>query len=187
MNIQNFIAYASDGNLGGAYNKAMALLKDPDDWGAFVDHDAMMVQKYWFSILERAIKENPQYGLFTCYTNRVNNPQQILKKFKDKHGQLIDPKFGTNALYSKFVRGRGLNKQKKGSNWNNHDMAYHFKLGKQIPTEKITVTKLPASPPLSGVFMVCKKDCWNKIGGAKSGFLTIDNDLHRRVVKEGSY
>jgi GT2 family glycosyltransferase len=70
MNIYNFIAYDLGKNLGGAYNHCVNLLRD-DDWFVFLDHDAMFMQRDWYPYLHKIIKENPQYDMFTCSTNRI--------------------------------------------------------------------------------------------------------------------
>ena len=171
--IQTFIAYDLKGDLGAAYNQAMSLLGD-EDWGVFLDHDAMMVQRDWFDILNRAIESNPQYGLFTCMTNRVWCHWQVLRAFETEAG-MVDPRFETRL---------SPNEWEHGPNWNNHDIEYHMELGRKIPTEVIKVTDVTtASPRLSGVFMAIKGGCWSKAGGAKSGFLTVDNDIHDKVAK----
>jgi|TARA_R110000824_G_scaffold166298_1_gene343079 GT2 family glycosyltransferase len=76
MNIYTFIPYDLDKNLGDAYNRHMNLLKD-DDWAVILDHDAMFVQKDWMVHIEKVIKENPEYGFFTCMMNRVGSKWQI--------------------------------------------------------------------------------------------------------------
>lgn len=151
MNIYNFIAYDTDKNLGKAYNACMDLVDD-DDWVVFIDHDAMFVQRDWYKNVKRVIEENPEYGFFTCFTNRIGCPWQLVPD--------IDR--------------------------DNHDLRYHKEIGKaleQITEEEvIDVTK---ASPLSGVVMIVQKKVWKKIGGAKDGFLSVDNSLHYRCTQNG--
>ncbi len=86
MDIYYFKPWASDGNLGKAYNKYMQLLPDDDDWACFLDGDTMFLVPDWGELIEKAIRENPNTGMFTCYTNRVNNPEQLYRgKFSEIH------------------------------------------------------------------------------------------------------
>ena len=99
--IYNFIAYDIDKNLGRAYNKCMSLLDD-DDWAVFLDHDAMFMQRDWYKEVSNTIKNNPSYGLFTCSTNRIGCPWQLVNGVdKDNH----------NIKYHKLV-GKELEKNK---------------------------------------------------------------------------
>ena len=69
---------------------------------------------------------------------------------------------------------------------NNHDIRYHRDIGKKLSnqeTEVIDITN--RNPYLSGVVMICQKKVWDRIGGAKSGFLSVDNDLHIKCAKAG--
>jgi GT2 family glycosyltransferase len=51
----------------------------------FYDHDVFLANKNWHSILQEAIKNKPDAGLFTCMTNRIGNAQQ-----KDKNAPAGD-------------------------------------------------------------------------------------------------
>ena len=75
-NIYTFVAYDTEQNLGRFYNSAMSLLAD-DDWAVFIDSDAMFVQEDWGHKIQRVIKQNPDYGFFTCLTNRVGCEWQL--------------------------------------------------------------------------------------------------------------
>ena len=76
------IPYNLDKNLGQAYNDFMSLLGE-DDWGVFLDHDAMFVQRDYYRILTEAT--NSQYGLLTAMTNRIGCRYQVhnIKKTND--------------------------------------------------------------------------------------------------------
>ena len=75
-NVFTFVAYDTEQNLGRFYNSAMELLAD-DDWAVFIDSDAMFVQDDWGHKIQRVIKQNPDYGFFTCLTNRVGCEWQL--------------------------------------------------------------------------------------------------------------
>ena len=94
MNIYTFIPYDVNKNLGDAYNRHMNLLKD-DDWAVILDHDAMFVQKDWMVHIEKVIKENPEYGFFTCMMNRVGSKWQMSKDIdKENHDMFYHMNIG---------------------------------------------------------------------------------------------
>lgn len=62
--------YASDRNLGAAYNAAMAAVPD-DGWACFLDHDMMLTTREWYRQLEEAITFRPNAGAFVAVTNRI--------------------------------------------------------------------------------------------------------------------
>lgn len=69
---------------------------------------------------------------------------------------------------------------------NNHDIRYHKEVGKAL--EQITeneVQDVTKAPGLSGVVMIVQKKVWDKIGGAKDGFLGVDNELHYACARNG--
>lgn len=65
-------------NLGWCYNNFMEKIDD-NDWAVFLDHDATFTTKKWFSQIEDAIENYPEFGAFTCMMNRVGNPVHIPK------------------------------------------------------------------------------------------------------------
>jgi len=106
--IHTYIAYAPkehQGNLGWAYNNFMSYLKD-DDWACFLDHDACFLTPTWYTLLNRAIENNPEYGLFTCYTNRIGQKKQILPKIRQDKAE------------------------------ENHNIAYHRTIAKELEKKK---------------------------------------------------
>lgn len=74
--IYHFIPWNSDKNIGKSYNEMMSLIDD-NDWGCFLDGDAVHTTHFFGRYIEEVVKSNPEYSLFTCYTNRVNCPWQI--------------------------------------------------------------------------------------------------------------
>jgi GT2 family glycosyltransferase len=86
--IYYFTPWADDGNLGAAYNRYMELLPNDDDWACMLDGDTMFLIPDWGEVIANAIAENPEAGMFTCYTNRVNNPQQLYNGHFNENGDL---------------------------------------------------------------------------------------------------
>ncbi len=77
MAIYFFTPFALDMNLGAAYNHYMTLLPNDDDWACFLDGDTMFLTPDWGKLIEETVSLFPDTGMFTCYTNRVNNHQQL--------------------------------------------------------------------------------------------------------------
>lgn len=75
--IYYFTPYALDKNLGAAYNHYMELLPNDDDWACFIDGDACFLTPDWGSVISNVVDQYPDTGMFTCYTNRIANPQQL--------------------------------------------------------------------------------------------------------------
>lgn len=73
-----------------------------------------------------------------------------------------------------------------GVDKNNHDMFYHKQIAKELMDRDLGVIDVTNQHvPLSGVVMIVQKKTWDKIGGAKSGFLGVDNDLHHKCRQNG--
>lgn len=91
-------------NLGWAYNNFMHIMSD-EDWVIFLDHDAMWTTKDWYTQIQKAIKENSEYGLIYCMTNRINPTVQKFKNVdEDNHDIKYHRKIGSTAS-SKFGIG----------------------------------------------------------------------------------
>lgn len=119
-----------------------------DDWACFLDHDACFLTSDWYKQLTKIIKKNPDVGLFFPFTNRIGQPIQIPKN--------VDS--------------------------NSHDIAYHRKIASKISdTGKYTTQIIPGDQNrwlLSGVVILISKQTWKKVGGFKSGFFGVDNNIH---------
>ena len=76
FNVYHFIPWDSEKNIARSYNKSMELLRD-EDWACFLDGDAVHTTIYFGKRIEEIIENNPEYSLFTCYTNRIGCPYQI--------------------------------------------------------------------------------------------------------------
>jgi GT2 family glycosyltransferase len=88
MKVYYFTPYATDKNLGAAYNEYMQLLPNDDDWACFLDGDVMFLIPDWGDVIHQAIEKHPDTGMFTCYTNRVNNPQQLYRGSFNENGDI---------------------------------------------------------------------------------------------------
>jgi len=86
--IHTYIPYAPKDkhtNLGWVYNNFMAMVGD-DDWVCFLDHDATFTTRDWYTQLETIVETNPEYGMFTCMTNRIYMGYQKLRGVdRDNH------------------------------------------------------------------------------------------------------
>jgi len=63
--------FATDMNLGAAYNRALALLPE-DAWAILLDHDMLFTTREWYRQFEEAIRFMPGAGAFVAVTNRIN-------------------------------------------------------------------------------------------------------------------
>tara|TARA_Y100000385_G_scaffold220987_1_gene230597 strand:+ start:182 stop:745 length:564 start_codon:yes stop_codon:yes gene_type:complete len=85
--------YRSDLNLIESYNSFMELLP-ADGWALFRDADTLFLDSFYGSIIENAIKENPDTDCFTCLTNRVNCKWQVIDEYTGddirKHRMISD-------------------------------------------------------------------------------------------------
>lgn len=70
------IPWNSDKNIGKSYNEMMAMVRS-NDWVCFLDGDAVHTTSFFGVRIEEVIKNNPEYSLFTCYTNRIGCGYQI--------------------------------------------------------------------------------------------------------------
>jgi len=68
------IPYDTDGNLGRAYNAAMA--QTSADVVVFFDHDLFLCNPHWHPIITKIMTDNPTIGMLTCRTNNIFNRSQ---------------------------------------------------------------------------------------------------------------
>jgi GT2 family glycosyltransferase len=148
------VPYSTDKNLGKYYNDFMKLLPNEDDYACFVDGDTIFTTANYGHIIEQVVKENPEVGCFTCYTNRIGCKWQIL------------PGVDTDTNDIKYHRDLGRNIQTI------------------FGTICEDVTNVKKGEVMSGLLILLKKSTWIKIGGFKEdGMLGIDNDLHWKLQK----
>jgi len=68
------IPYDTDGNLGRAYNAAMA--QTSADVVVFFDHDLFLCNPHWHPIISKIMTKHPSIGMLTCRTNNIFNRSQ---------------------------------------------------------------------------------------------------------------
>jgi len=99
--IYHFIPWNSDKKIGVSYNQCMKMISDID-WACFIDGDAVHTTSFFGKRIEEVIYANPQYSLFTCYTNRIGCPYQIAPGVdQSSNDQSYHRTFGEN-LWNKF-------------------------------------------------------------------------------------
>jgi len=150
--IFTFVPYSEKGkkNLYQAYDNCMNLIKD-DDIAIFMDHDCMNMQPFWFVQIEEIIKENPDFGLLTCMTNRVNQPmQRVINPISDN----------SDIMFWRKVAEQASTDHWGEVNWINPKMEHRL---------------------ISGLMMVIRKSTWNKIKPLRNRLLGLDNEIHRKI------
>lgn len=108
-----FTPYSTERNLGKAYNQHMALLPKDDDWGVLMDGDIMFMTFDWGHQIKKAIEDNPDAGIISCYTNRISKRKIQLDEIDSSdilvhriHAKLLDNKFkGTYRKISGMISG----------------------------------------------------------------------------------
>lgn len=89
MKIHILIPFATDKDLGKAYNEGCSLVPD-GDWICLLDHDVMFLTPDSINIMYGYVERNPDAGLLTCYTNRIHPiSPQLLCGFGDVGGTNI--------------------------------------------------------------------------------------------------
>ena len=150
--------YSADSkDLGSAYNEFMSRMHS-EDWACLLDHDAMWTTTIWARQIAEAIKENSDAGLFVASTNRIG---------------------------CGWMKAKGVSPKE-------HDMIFHREFGRKLADEhKHSVVDVtcwedhPSGKPLSGVMMCISCRTWAAVNGFKRGFLTVDNDMHKRIRDHG--
>lgn len=71
--------YAIDKNLGRAYNDHIRHY-DAEDWICIKDIDVTFLTPDAISHIHEYTQRHPEAGLFTCFTNRIANPEQLLHR-----------------------------------------------------------------------------------------------------------
>lgn len=63
------IAYEPGAKIGQDYNRIMR--ETAHEWVLFLDHDVLLLHPSWYEVCQRAIREHPDAGLLTCFTNNI--------------------------------------------------------------------------------------------------------------------
>ena len=147
------IPYSTNKNIGEYYNSVMEGLKNDDDFACFVDGDTIFTTPNFGDQIKDVVGRYPECGLFTCYTNRVGCDLQVY------HG--VDR--------------------------NNNDMEYHRQIGRLLQDTYWDLCDDLSNPPkgtlISGMMILIRKSLWKKLGGFKSGMLSVDNDIHLKCIQ----
>ena len=77
------IAYEPGGQIGADYNRIMR--ESPHEWILFLDHDVLLLHPSWYEVCQAAIKDHPNAGLLTCYTNNIACKHQKLCDSPEGH------------------------------------------------------------------------------------------------------
>ena len=70
MEVRYITPFATDLNIGRAYNEAISELPE-DCYVCLRDGDTMFLTSDWGLQIEQIIKSNPSFDLITCMTNRI--------------------------------------------------------------------------------------------------------------------
>lgn len=83
MDIKNkvwsFVPYDYDGNIANAYNRYCEMVPSDDDWIIVWDADFMVLTPRYEHLMLEVAENNPEYSLWTIYTNRVACRPQLIK------------------------------------------------------------------------------------------------------------
>lgn len=94
--VYHTIPWSSEKLIGKSYNQFMSLIGSRD-WSCFLDGDAVHTSSFFGKRIEEVIDSNPQYSMFTCYTNRIGCKYQIPPNVDSKtNDQLYHRNFGEN-------------------------------------------------------------------------------------------
>lgn len=99
------IPWDTSKNIGKSYNQFMSLLQE-EDWACFLDGDAVHTTTYFGKHIEQVVANNSDYGLFTCYTNRIGCSYQMpgnywtndSQAYHRNIGEKLWKQHGTNVL-----------------------------------------------------------------------------------------
>lgn len=111
MRIHYITPYATDGNIGKAYNEACAQIQNPDDWIVIRDGDTMFLTPEWGRLIEQVLQEHgDKYDLLGAMTNRVNDSHQKVEGVfaemdMQKHYEIakkLQDEKGTEVRHTRF-------------------------------------------------------------------------------------
>lgn len=96
--------FATDRNLGAAYNEFLGRLSD-DDWAVLIDHDAMWTTPHWYNQLSSVLVDR-SIGCITAMTNRIGCPYQRVPgadanhdvRFHRQLGEQLRRQHGTDTI-----------------------------------------------------------------------------------------
>lgn len=106
-----FTPYSFNKKLAEAYDKYASLIDDPEDWICFMDGDMLFFQSEFGNMVQNAIEQQPNAGMFTCYTNRISTQDQL---YSDKNFRIDSISF--HYELSKQIQLSNCNKLEKIGN-----------------------------------------------------------------------
>jgi GT2 family glycosyltransferase len=146
------IPWNNEKNIGRAYNETMRVVGE-NDWVCFIDGDSMFLDPFFGKKIQEVVDSNPEYGLFTCMTNRVGCKYQL----------------------SDFITW-----EQDDIRYHRRNAEFHWdKFGTSIQD----ISNVKRNKVLSGVMILISKKTWLKVGGFKeNSMLGIDSDIHWRCM-----
>lgn len=106
-----FSPFALDGNLGAAYNHYVeTCVPNEDDWICFTDQDVAFIHEYTGNHINDYITTYPDTGLFTCFTNRVNNNKQRYPEAFNQKNIMYHIQVAQHLYQEKHLKTRELTK-----------------------------------------------------------------------------
>ena len=94
------IPFSTDGNLGKAYNRAVA--ESQSEWVLLLDHDVLILHPNWRHLCERVILDNPDAGLFTCWASKIGSPVQQALMQPAQNAPMRDHRAFARATFHKY-------------------------------------------------------------------------------------
>lgn len=124
-------------------------------------------------------------GSWVCFTD--GDTCQLITDY-GVHLENYIKKYPDVGLFSCMTNrvGQGFHVYER-ENWNNHDMLFHKrKAAECLSKNGLKLEYLnDINAPISGHLMLINKDVWEKVGGFTDGCLGVDNDIHRKCIKNG--
>lgn len=165
--------YNTQKNIGVYYNYFVKSMYKDDDWVCFVDGDTIFLTEDYGDIIEQITNQNKEFKIFTCLTNRIGNPKQLVHN--------LDMNISEE------------NKQKNNMVFDSDDIAEHRKIAKKIQEKyKSKVVDLDSilsniytDSLLSGVMILSQKKTLKKLLFNESGMLGVDNEFHKKAKSQG--
>lgn len=158
-----------DRDLAWAYNKFMEMLPNDDDWGCFIDHDAMFTTYDWYHQLCEIVKNHPEYSCFTSMVNREYTAWQIPKGVdEDNHDVFYHRRLGARLSTENYGKVKDVT------------------ACADLPEPPKVAP--PATSPLSGTLIMYKKSVWKDIPFRqykKDSIFGVDNLIHIDVRDKG--
>lgn len=105
---------------------------------------------------------------------------------REWYGQICEAvAFQPRAMFTAMTNRIASSWQRAAeSDPNNHDMAYHRKLG-AARLAKRTLLDATTTKGIGGVLMVISKEAWRDVGGFVPGMFCVDHNMHFAHAKAG--